>query len=238
MTIPRTIDFAEIDDETLNQLYRCPDQWVRANFVSAIDGTTAIEGRTGTLTAPTDQRVMACLRAAADVVLLGAGTARAEGYASIRLDEQQVQQRKSRGQAADLPVAVVSASGQLPVHLVGQAGPTIVLLPQGLLAARALEDAGAQLLTLSQLTPAAILAALRELGLTRILCEGGPTLLGQLIGADLLDELCLTTAPMLVAGPAHPVAVAERAAVRSMTCQQLLISDDGYQFARWIRARE
>ena len=44
------------------------------------------------------------------------------------------------------------------------------------------------------------MAALRERALGRVLCEGGPTLLGSLIGAELLDEFCCTTAPALVGG--------------------------------------
>lgn len=244
MTDLRLLDFAEIDDATLDELYRCPDQWVRANFVSAIDGTTAIDGQTGALTTRNDQRVMARLRAAADVVLIGAGTARAEGYVSIQLNEQQAQQRKDRGLAAELPVAIVSQSGRLPAQLVDAAAPTIVLLPrsihdhqQGQHAFDELKNAGAELIVVDRLTAAAILAALRERGLTRILCEGGPTLLGHLIGADLLDELCLTTAPMLVAGPSHHVAVSEQPTIRPMTCQQLLVDRDGYQFARWVRPK-
>ena len=45
------------------------------------------------------------------------------------------------------------------------------------------------------------LAELARRGLRIVLCEGGPTLLGGLIASDLLDEYCLTLAPMIGGDP-------------------------------------
>ena len=45
--------------------------------------------------------------------------------------------------------------------------------------------------------PAAALQALAERGYQTVLCEGGPTWLGELVAADRLDELCLTIAPLM-----------------------------------------
>ena len=45
-----------------------------------------------------------------------------------------------------------------------------------------------------------VIADLRDRGLGRILCEGGPALLGDLISAGLLDELLLTLVPSLMGG--------------------------------------
>ena len=59
---------------------------------------------------------------------------------------------------------------------------------------------------LPRLTPDVLLAELAHRGLDRVLCEGGPSLLGTLQAADAVDELCLTVAPVLVGGEAGRIA--------------------------------
>ena len=69
---------SEID---LAEAYAFPvgRSWVRAIFVASIDGAATVDGRSGGLGNETDRRIFALQRALADVVLVGAGTARAEG---------------------------------------------------------------------------------------------------------------------------------------------------------------
>src|SRR5437763_6912934 len=69
---------------------------VRLNMIAAVDGATAVDGRSGALGGPADHRVFAALRSLADVVLVAAGTVRAEGYGP-----------------APLPIAVVSGTLEL-----------------------------------------------------------------------------------------------------------------------------
>src|SRR5690606_25713905 len=81
--------------------------------------------------------------------------------------------------------------------------------------------------------PRELVAELRARGLRRMLCEGGPELLGSLVDADLVDELCLTTSPLIVGGDG-PRIVTAASAVRRMRLAYLLSGDDAL-FARSVR---
>ena len=82
---------------------------------------------------------------------------------------------------------------------------------------------------------AAVLKILAGRKLFRVLAEGGPSLLGSLIQADLLDELCLTIAPLLVGGSASRVATGHAAVHSRMRRIHLLSDNAGYLYARYIR---
>jgi 5-amino-6-(5-phosphoribosylamino)uracil reductase len=144
------------------------------------------------------------LRELADVVLVGAGTVRVEDYRGAR--------KPTRGRATPPPIAVVTASAELDpgarLFTDTQVAP-IVLTGRDAPADRreALRSAGAEVVLLDPLSPAAMLAELGRRGLHRVLCEGGPRLFGDLVAADLVDELCLTVAPVLAAGEAGRIAV-------------------------------
>jgi riboflavin biosynthesis pyrimidine reductase len=179
---------------------------VRANMVASLDGAAwGPDERSGSINDAADWRVFRVLRALADVVLVGAGTARAEGYTALD---------RPRGlehlHAAPLELAVVTRSGAVPERLVGTDRPPFVLTgPDG--ASRARGDVPPDRVLVvgagTDLDLAAGLAELARRGLTRVLAEGGPTLLGDLLAADLVDELCVTTTPRLVGpGPGRIVA--------------------------------
>ena len=88
---------------------------VRLNMISSVDGSTALDGRSGGLGGPADRKVFAALRSLADVVLVAAGTVRAENYGP-----------------GSLPIAVVSGSlffqsdtlGGLAAYVTGRDGTT------------------------------------------------------------------------------------------------------------------
>ena len=90
------------EGQDLAELYAVPrTPWVRVNFVSTVDGAaTGEDGRSGSINNAVDQRVFRELRTQCDVVVIGAGTARAEGYHGI-----------------GKPLVLVSRSGQVPVQL-------------------------------------------------------------------------------------------------------------------------
>ena len=206
----------EHDEHTLTALYPYPptrsgaDVWVRANMIASLDGAaTGADRHSGTINGAADLRVFRVLRAAADVVLIGAGTARAEGYAALDVPDALAPARAARGQRPTLELAVISATGTLPAALLDSARPPLVLTVADrpdleALRARIGTDhvvvAGSGRVNL-----AAALDALAALGLGRVLAEGGPHLLGDLLGAGLVDELCLTWSPLLVGGPAPRV---------------------------------
>lgn len=179
---------------------------VRANMVASLDGAAwGQDHRSGSINDAADWRMFRVLRALADVVLVGAGTARAEGYTA--LDRPRGLQHL---RPAPLELAVVTRSGRVPERLAGTDRPPFVLTgPDGARAAREGVPAD-RVLVVGAGTDLDLAAGLRELagrGLTRVLAEGGPTLLGDLLAADLVDELCVTTTPRLVGpGPGRIVA--------------------------------
>uniref|UniRef100_UPI0024547379 dihydrofolate reductase family protein n=1 Tax=Nocardia farcinica TaxID=37329 RepID=UPI0024547379 len=100
-----------------------------------------------------------------------------------------------------------------------------------------LAAAGAEVIEAGEVavTAKALLAALAERGLHRVLCEGGPHLFGQLIEADLVDELCLTTAPVLVGGTAGRISLSAREFHQHMHRRHMILDDDGTVLTRWAR---
>ena len=86
---------------------------VRCNMISTFDGAIAVNGRSGLLGGPADHRVFAVLRSWADVIVVGAGTVRAEGYGPVRLDDDLRDRRRARGQLPVPPIAIVTRSGNL-----------------------------------------------------------------------------------------------------------------------------
>jgi riboflavin biosynthesis pyrimidine reductase len=182
-------------------------QWLergglRANMVVSADGAAAAEGLSAGLQTPGDNRVFAALRDLADVVLVGWATAAAERYGPAR---PQVETRRRWGLAQQLPIAVVSRSLRVDTatRLFDGNRPFVVTC------ARSDERRRAELAEVAEVLVCgdddidygAVRRALANHGLTRVLCEGGPTILGRVLAAGELDELCLTLSPRAL-GPA------------------------------------
>ncbi len=181
--------------------------YVIVNMVASIDGSTAVDGVTKALGSPTDRVVFLHLRDLADAILVGASTVRAERYGPARTTPAAQAARRQRGQPGRPPIVVVSRSIEFdwdtPLFTDAESRPTL-LAPAGThpdrleRAARAADvvtsgDQGVDLAdALSQLK--------RDRGVDVLLCEGGPTLNTQLLSAGLIDELCLTVAPLLIGG--------------------------------------
>jgi riboflavin biosynthesis pyrimidine reductase len=221
--------------------YRPAPPGVRANMIFSADGAAAFQGHAGPLSCPADQRLLVALRAYADVVLVGAGTARAERYGPVRLRPEHRDQRLALGLAAQPPpIAVVSRSGHLPDTMFGSTPPIVVTSARDAHDNAALGESPAEVLICGDeaVDIAEALAQLRDRGLDRVLCEGGPTLLDELVCADLIDELCVTMAPRLAGtqplGRATPSALNAPAGLR---LDQLLVDDDGYVYFRYGRHR-
>ncbi|MFE5707757.1 pyrimidine reductase family protein [Rhodococcus koreensis] len=231
---------------TLRELYAYPSEtprpWIRVNFVSSIDGAVSVDGVSGALGTPADALVFATLRELADVVLVGAGTVRAENYGGARVGAEGRRRRVASGMPEVPPIAVLSARAHLDpqarLFTDTEVAPIVVTCADADPARiRALTDAGARIVTAGdgQITSEGLLAALDDLGLRRVLCEGGPSLFGQLIADDAVDEVCLTTAPVLAGGTAGRVATAPNARITSMTPAHILTDTDGTVLTRWVR---
>jgi riboflavin biosynthesis pyrimidine reductase len=217
-----------------------PDRpFVRCNMISSIDGAIAVEGRSGMLGGPADRRVFATLRSLADVILVGAGTVRAEGYGPARLGADGRAAREQRGQAPLPPIAVVTSSAHLdwsaPFFTEAGARPLVLTSSEGAERAGGRAREVADVIVAGQRgvdLPAAV-ALLHGRGLRHVLGEGGPGLNAELAAAGLLDELCLTMAPRLVGGAGPRVLAGEE--LRPPVDLELvqLLEEDGFLFYRF-----
>ncbi|MEU9807326.1 pyrimidine reductase family protein [Mycobacterium sp. NPDC050853] len=238
---------ASVDPGQLVDLYDYPDDaglYLRANMIGSLDGAATVTGSSGGLGGDGDRAVFAAMRANADVILVGAGTVRTERYHGAHLPVSQRQRRQARGQSEVPVIAVVTASGAIdpstPLFNESEIAPIVVTSASGA-ANVASRVSGAQVvvaehhLRAGQVDLPAALAELRGRGLTRVLCEGGPALLGTLLSARLVDELCLTIAPTTVAGVAIRIASSPAEAHTSWRRVLLLGDADGYLFARHVR---
>lgn len=174
---------------------------VRANMITALDGAAAFGGRTKPITDAADQMLLAFLRACSDVVLAGSATVAAENYGPVRLSDE-LRQRRAAAGLAELPrLALVTARGALSPELrifAGDQRPLIVTVGRTASSQPELRELGDVVVAGEDvIEPSAMLAAFGELGLERVLCEGGPYLLSTLIDADLVDDMCLTVTPYL-----------------------------------------
>lgn len=215
-----------MDDATLDRLYTHPAPgrpWVRVNFVASVDGSAQDgEGVSGSLGGEADLAAFRAMRRAADVVLVTAGTARAEDY----------------GPATDAVLAIVSNSLAVPAR-VRQPG-TVVLTsaaadPEEI---AALEADGVEVLIVgdTDLDWSTVLATFAERGLHRVLCEGGPSLFAQLAEADVVDEVCLTIAPVLLLGSGQRIAHGSTSSARQLRLAHAEAVGD-VLLTRWERAR-
>jgi riboflavin biosynthesis pyrimidine reductase len=239
---PRADD-AELDDAALARLYaypQSPGAWVRANMVGSLDGAAEVDGRSGGLSSPGDRRVFWALRALADVIVVGAGTARAEGYRPTRMKEPWASLGLRPGRAGAPPLALVSQSLDLdPAAPLIAGAPadarTIIITshasPAGRRAALA-EAADVIVAGEDSVDLAAAFAALASRGLPRVLCEGGPRLLSGIAAGGLLDELCLTLSPVL-AGPGPGRILAGPRFPAQLLRLAHLLEEDGVLFARY-----
>ncbi|MDO5499394.1 MAG: pyrimidine reductase family protein [Propionibacteriaceae bacterium] len=215
--------------------------WMMANMVAGVDGTAAVDGRVGPLSEGPDVELFRLMRALADVVVVGAETVRREGYGPVRLPEARQAARVEAGRTPLPPVAVVSRSLELnwAAPLFTEAAtPTMVITcaaapPERL--DRARDSAEVLVVGEESVDLAALLAALAARGLPTVLCEGGPTLLGRLAAAGLLDELCLTLTP-LMGGDPLPVALTPAGGATSAYRLCHALGHDSTLFLRYERA--
>jgi riboflavin biosynthesis pyrimidine reductase len=219
------------DDATLRRLYAAPaPSWLRVNFVSTLDGAaTGADGRSGSINTEADFVVFQLLRELADVVVIGAGTARNEGYPPLR-----------DGNPSAPVLAIVSRSGRMPRRLLeATSGPGAVLLitrasaPAVHLdeARDALGDDHVIVAGGDEVDLGRARAALEDRGLRQVLSEGGPHLLGSLLAAGVVDELDLTWAPMVVGG--DHLRITAGPALDVSLRPLLLVEQEGSVMGRW-----
>lgn len=212
---------------------------VRLNMVSSVDGAVSVDGRSGGLGGPADRRIFHLLRSLADVVLVGAGTLRAEGYGPAVVAEAEQEARRGRGQGSIPAIAVVSRSCRLdwgsPFFTAAVARPYVVTVadaPSEHLASAA-EVAEVVIAGQDDVGLAQALAAIGATGARSVLAEGGPILNGQLAAAGLVDELCLTLSPRLVGGEARRILAGGDPGGGGHLVLRSACEEDGFLFLRF-----
>jgi len=195
---------------------------LRLNMISSVDGAAAVDGRSGGLGGPADRKVFAALRSLADVVLVAAGTVRAEHYGP-----------------GNLPIAVVSGSLRLdwdtPFFTAATHRPIVVTNGRAPAEARKQAEAVADVVVAgdADVDLVAAVAQLGERGFAHVLAEGGPSFNGSLAAAGLLDELCLTVAPVLVGGDVKRIVAGVALQPPPELKLRSLCEEDGYLFLRY-----
>ncbi|MFJ9391654.1 dihydrofolate reductase family protein [Nocardioides sp. NPDC101246] len=208
--------------EGLRAIYAPPRlPWLRVNMVSSLDGAaTGSDGRSGTVNNAVDVDVFHVLRDLADAVLVGAGTAIAETYA-----------------ASGTPIVIVSRRGRVPDDLRGCEPGTVRLATvaeaPGLDAARdEIGEENVYVTGTSEVDLQALRDRLHEEGMRHVLCEGGPSLLGSLLEAGVVDELCHTITPKLLAGDGRRIVTGPPTDVPVSLGS--LIEHEGTLLGRWL----
>jgi riboflavin biosynthesis pyrimidine reductase len=225
----------------LAEAYAYPaDRWLRVNFVSSADGAATADGLSGGLSSADDKRIFGVLRVLTDVVLVGSGTARDENYKPQRPRPSLAELRAGRSAAPPIALVTRSLALDLSRPLFTDAAPdsrTIVITCGSSDQERRAETAKVADVIVAGDDAVDLAAALDELagrGLSRVLCEGGPHLFGDLAEAGLVNELCLTFSPML-AGPGAPRIIAgDPFSARTLALKQVLAGDDGFLFHRYF----
>ena len=236
-------------EDRLADFYAYPDNlrscWVRGNMIASLDGGATDDGKAGGLAGKGDRAVFSLMRNAADVILVGAATVRIENYSGAQLPVAARQARQRRGQAEVPLIAVVTRSGDLDPNALlftrTEVPPLILTSAQTVADTRRRLGAVAEVVDASgtdpnSADPAVVLKLLAERGLFRVLTEGGPLFLGSLIENGLMNELCLTVAPILVGGASKRIVTGLGHVHTKMRRAHLLADDDGYLYTRYVRA--
>lgn len=214
--------------------------WLMTNMIASLDGATAIDGLSGPLGGPSDLQVFVALRAVADLIVVGAATATAESYKPPKPAADVQEARAARGQARRPTVVVVSRSLSLeptePLFSDPDHRPIILTVDD------APADRATRLAEVADLVTAGSgnvdlplgLKLLRAKGEV-VLLEGGPSLNGQFVAADLVDEWNQTIAPVLASGQSARPAVGPAPATPTTLELSRLWTGDGLLFGRWVR---
>ncbi|HYN33432.1 MAG TPA: dihydrofolate reductase family protein [Ilumatobacteraceae bacterium] len=223
--LPEPADDIAVADAYASPLGRRPDRpWVGLCMVASIDGSTVVGGNSAGLSSPTDAAVVFQLRAIADVIVVGAGTVRDEGYGPPRKPGQRIGVVTRSGDV-DLSSALFTSGAGFVITTedatFDTAGIDVVRAGTGAV------DFVAAVARLRLLDPAC--------GVVQ--AEGGATLNGALLDADVIDEINVTTSPAAVGGTGPRLAAGAGNHQHRFDLAQLAIDDQSFVYARWLRRR-
>jgi riboflavin biosynthesis pyrimidine reductase len=231
------------DEVDLVAAYAYPDgrPWMRADMVASADGAATVDGYSEGLSGTADKEVFGLLRGLCDVVVVGATTARREGYGPARSNPRYLDLRQAAGQPPVPAIAVVSNSLDLDftADLFTAATTPTLLITSGKADPAAVAEARDVVEVVvageDRVDMAAALDELARRGYRRQLTEGGPHLLGQIVTAGRLDELCLTISPLLTGSDAALRIISGTHFDPPVRLRlDLLLEEDGNLFTRYL----
>lgn len=227
----------------LARLYPWPEGlWLRTMMVMTLDGATVgADGLSGSISGAADKRVFMETRRLADVVLVGAGTIRAERYTPMRARPEWQEDRAALGLAPAPQIIVVSGRLDLPWDepMFSESALPVVVATTTRVDPERLERARrhVEVLQLGEdsVDLRALVDVLQERGQRRINCEGGEALLDVLVRNDLVDEMDLTISPVLAGSGYLRDPEREIAPPYPRFSLSHQFQDDGFVFCRFVR---
>lgn len=241
---PTLVDDVDPADVVASEVRPTPlnRPWLMCNMISSIDGAISIDGVSASLGGPGDKAMFSAIRALADVIVVASGTVIAENYRRPQTSQRHSEMRIARGQSARPRIAIVTGSLSIdPRHRVfdPEARPLIITHNDSPRVERErladVADVVAAGQTSVDLEDA--LAQLARSGVNCALLEGGPTLNGAFARADLIDEWCLSSSPLIVGGNTGRAVVSNSTFEPRRFRLERTLHDDGYLFHRYVRDR-
>lgn len=196
-----------------------PPSVLYSNFVISIDGVATLGGvSAGSVISAkysADRFLMALLRACADAVVLGAGTLRATpdhvwtpAHVYPELSDSFASLRRTLGRSTEPRLVVLTVRGELDVaHPALKRGATIITTAAGSRTLDGRLPITCDVVTMGEserLDPGRVVHVLRDRGFSVLLTEGGPHLIGELVGQGLLDEAFITISPVVAGRDREP----------------------------------
>lgn len=213
--------------------------WLRVNFISSVDGAASVNGLSRGLGGDADHRVFDILRTLCDVVVVASGTLKAEKYGAMVLDDASVEARVANGLAPQPTLAIVSGSLDLDatseVFTKAPVRPIVFTTSSAPARSDLAKVADIVVTGAKQVDPPKMITELVARKLGRIHCEGGQSLFGSLLAADVVDELCLTVSPLLVGGTQVRISKGDDIEPRGMRLAGILKSENTL-LLRYLRA--
>ena len=182
-----------------------------ANFVESLDGTVALPnaGESGHIISgdsQADRFLMGLLRASAAAVLIGAGTFRASPthlWTPERIfpaaTAEFAELRGRLGLRPQPKFVLLSASGDVDPRAPALVDALVVTTLEGEAKLRGTLPPGTRLIASQskRIALSWLVELLHTEGYERVLTEGGPSLVGELVAENLLDELFVTVSPRI-----------------------------------------
>ncbi len=202
--------YKEIDEtisiDQLLELYPPLQRSIRGNLVLSINGSVTSNGKSKELSSNVDRLIFHHLRAISSYIVVGAKTSILEPYGPVNKYLKYSELRSTLGLEPTPRLAVIASGSRslTPLSRLGtNANKVLVFTPET-------NDISDIPKSLDVITVAPdrrflqhIMEYLKERSEGTILCEGGPTLLSNLIDSNQVDELCLTVAPQLISKDNH-----------------------------------